>query len=80
MKAFRTLLFLPILLAATTSNTPAETVERVNICHITHVARSSLHGTVISISVQAWPAHERHFDFGAAALNVGDPCGVTVEN
>ena len=80
MTAVRTLVFLPILLAATTSDTPADPVERVNVCHITHVAGSSLHGTVMSIPVQAWPAHQRHLDFGAAVLNVGDPCGMTVEN
>jgi len=80
MTAVRTRLFLPILLAATTWDTRAEPVDRINICHIDHVTGSGLLGSVVSIPAQAWPAHERHLDFPATVLNVGDPCGVTVEN
>lgn len=80
MKAIRTLLFLPILLAGTTSDTPAEPADRINICHITQVTESGLFGSVITIPALAWPAHERHLDFAAAALNAGDPCGLIIHN
>jgi len=76
MKGMRTLFLLPILLAGATSDTPAEPVERINICHINEVVESGLLGTVISIPLQAWPAHERHFDYQSPVLEVGEPCGI----
>ena len=80
MKAIRTLLFLPMLLAGTTSDTPAEAVDKVNVCHISQITESGLLGVVITIPVHAWPAHERHLDFTAAGLNAGDPCGLIIHN
>jgi len=76
MKGIRTLFLLPILLAGTTSDAPAEPAEKINVCHIQEVVEIGLVGTVISIPLQAWPAHERHFDYQAPGLDVGDPCGI----
>ena len=76
MKGIRTLFLLPILLAGATADTPAEPVDRINICHINEVVEFGLLGTVISIPMQAWPAHERHFDYQTPVLNVGDLCGI----
>ena len=76
MKGIRILSLVPILLAGATSDTPAEPVERINICHINEVVEIGLLGTVISIPLQAWPAHERHFDYQTPVLEVGDLCGI----
>jgi hypothetical protein len=76
MKGIRTLFFLPVLLAVATSETLADPVDRINICHINEVVEFGLLGTVISIPLQAWPAHERHFDYQTPVLEVGDPCGI----
>jgi hypothetical protein len=72
----RTLFVSLILLAAAVPETLARSVEKINICHINEVADIGLLGTVISIPLQAWPAHERHFDYQAPGLNVGDACGI----
>ena len=78
MKGTRTLFLLPILLAAATADAPAAPAEKINICHINAVVEIGLLGTVISIPLQAWPAHEAHFDYPTTGLNVGDLCG-TIE-
>jgi hypothetical protein len=76
MKGIKMLFLLPILLAGATADTPAEPVRRLNICHINEVVDFGLLGTVISIPIQAWPAHEQHFDYQTTVLNVGDRCGI----
>jgi hypothetical protein len=76
MKGIKTLFLVPILLAGATSDTPAEPVEKINICHLNEIVEFGILGTVISIPLQAWPAHERHFDYQTTALSVGDPCGI----
>ena len=78
MKGTRTLFLLTILLAGATADAPAAPVEKINICHINAVIEIGLLGTVISIPLQAWPAHEAHFDYPTTSLNVGDLCG-TIE-
>ena len=67
-KAFVLLAFLCLAI----SNAPAEAPEKINICHL----GSDNLGYVIRIPVKAWPAHERHFDYLAPGLNVGDACGI----
>ena len=76
MKGIRTLFLIPILLAGATLDMRAEPAEKINICHINEVVEFGLLGTVISIPLQAWPAHERHFDYQTTVLDVGDPCGI----
>ena len=78
MKGTRTLLLLVILFAATTSDAPAGPSDKINICHHNEVVEFGILGTVISIPLNAWPAHERHFDYRTTGLNVGDSCG-TIE-
>ena len=72
----RTLFVSAILLFAAVPETPARSAEKMTICHIDEVADIGLLGTVIRISVEAWPAHERHFDYEAPGLTVGDACGI----
>lgn len=50
-------------------------VERINICHINEVVEIGLIGTVMSIPLQAWPGHARHFDY-QTEQNVGEACGI----
>jgi hypothetical protein len=76
MKGMRTLLVLATLLAGATSETPAQPIEKIKLCHLNEVVEIGLLGTVISIPLPAWPAHERHFDYQTTVLNVGDLCGI----
>ena len=76
MKGIRTLFLVAILLAGATSDTPAAPVDKINICHLNEVVEFGILGTVISIPLQAWPAHERHFDYQTTALSVGALCGI----
>ena len=72
----RTLLASGVLLFAAVPETPAQPPEKITICHIDEVSDIGLLGSVIRIPVQAWPAHERHFDFETPGLAVGDDCGI----
>jgi hypothetical protein len=76
MNVLRTLLVLVMLLLVATPEMRARSVDKINICHIEQRIGDELFGTVISIPVQAWPGHERHFDYQAPGLNVGESCGV----
>ena len=76
MKAARTLLLALIGLTAASPETPAAPRGKINICHLNEVVEIGLLGTVISIPLQAWPAHEAHFDYQTIGLNVGDACGI----
>ena len=64
------------LLFVAVPETPAQSAEKITICHIDEVTDIGLLGTVIRISVEAWPAHERHFDYETQGLEVGDVCGI----
>jgi hypothetical protein len=72
----RRLFVAAFLLVATVSETRARSAEKITICHIDEVAEIGLLGSAIRISVAAWPAHERHADYVAEGLTVGDPCGI----
>jgi hypothetical protein len=71
-----TLFVSAILLFAAVPETPARAADKITICHIDEVTDLGLLGTVIRISVEAWPAHERHFDYETPGLAVGDVCGI----
>jgi hypothetical protein len=72
----RRLFVAAFLLVATVSETRARSAEKITICHIDEVAEIGLLGSAIRISVAAWPAHEKHADYVAEGLTVGDPCGI----
>ena len=72
----RTLFVAAILLFAAVPETRARSAEKISICHIDEVTDIGLIGSVIRISAQAWPAHERHGDYIVQALAVGDLCGI----
>ena len=74
MRAIRPLFLLPILLAGAPLDS-AEAVDRINICHLNEVVDFGILGTVISIPLRAWPAHERHHDYQTMS-EVGDACGI----
>ena len=76
MIRLRMLLPLLMLLPGPMFEMRAQTVDRINICHIEERVGDELIGTVISIPVQAWPGHQRHFDFEANGGTVGDGCRV----
>lgn len=78
LKGTRTLLLVTILLAGAAADTPAAPAEKIKICHINEVVEYGLLGTVISIPLHAWPAHQPHFDYQTTVLNIGDLCG-TIE-
>jgi len=75
MKGIKPLFLLPILLAGATLDSPAEALDKINICHLDEVVEFGILGTVIRIPVQAWPAHERHLDYQTTS-EVGDACGI----
>jgi len=72
MRGIKKTFILSALLCVAISDAPAEAPEKINICHL----ESNFLGYVIRISVKAWPAHEKHFDYVSPVLNVGDPCGI----
>ena len=72
----RALFVSAILLFAAAPETRARSAEKITICHIDEVTDIGLLGSVIRISVAAWPAHERHADYVAEGLIVGDLCGI----
>ena len=72
----RPLFVAAILLFAAVPETRARSTEKITICHIDEVADIGLLGSAIRISVSAWPAHEKHADYVAEGLTVGDPCGI----
>jgi hypothetical protein len=76
MKAARTLLLALIGLTATSATAPAAPPARINICHLNEIVEIGHLGIVISIPLQAWPAHQAHFDYETFGLNVGDLCGI----
>ena len=67
-----------ILLFAAVPETRARSAEKITICHIDEVVDIGLLGSVIRISVEAWPAHQKHFDYiiEVPGVTVGDLCGV----
>jgi hypothetical protein len=62
------------------SSSAAQYQYKITICHHTHSARNP--GVTISVSVNAWPAHQRHGDtIGACqppkVTNTAAPTGAT---
>ena len=72
----RRLFVAAVLLFAAVPETRARSAEKITICHIDEVADIGLLGSVIRISAEAWPAHERHADYVVQGLTVGDLCGI----
>ena len=76
MKAARTLLLALIGLMAAGVDTPAAPPGKITVCHLNEVVEIGLLGTVISIPLHAFPAHQAHFDYQTIGLNIGDVCGI----
>ena len=76
MKVRMAVLVMVSLIPGLTLAIRAHAVDKINVCHIEQRIGSELFGTVIAIPMQAWPGHERHSDYQAPGLNVGDACGV----
>ena len=72
----RLLVVSAILLVAAVPEIRARSADKIKICHIDEVVDIGLLGSVIRISASAWPAHEKHGDYVAEGLEVGDICGV----
>ena len=77
MRAIKPMFLLPILLAGAPldSAEAVDKVDKINVCHLNEVVDFGILGTVISIPLRAWPAHERHHDYQTVS-EVGDACGI----